>query len=106
MPLILFSIVIDLLLRNLEATGQGLSVCALNIGASVHAHDVHAISNLLKAAEIQGNCHIAFCNANSLKLNSTNTDAVVFTYIFHEVHVINLAGHSTHSHAQTVLEYG
>ena len=46
-----FSIVIDSLLKNLEATGQGLSISELNIGASAHADDIR---NFPRAAEIQG----------------------------------------------------
>ena len=64
LSLILFSIVIDSLLKNLEATGQGLSISELNIGASAHADDIHAVSNFLRVAKFQGNCLRAFCNAN------------------------------------------
>ena len=62
---ILFFIIIDSLLKNLEATGQGLSISELSKGASAHADDICAVANFPRAAEIQKNSLRASCNANS-----------------------------------------
>ena len=70
----LFTIVVDSLLKNLDATGQGLCISGLDLGASAHADDIRAISNFPEAAEIQGRCIGAFCTANSLTLNTSKTE--------------------------------
>ena len=78
----LFTTVVDSLLKNLDATGQGLCISGLDLGASVHdADDIRAISNSPEAAEIQGRCIGAFCTANSFTLNTgtSKTEAVAFT---------------------------
>ena len=89
---ILFSIVIDSLLRNVEATGQGLSISGQYLGASAYADDLRALSNFPTAAEIQGNCLKAFCNTNSLTLNSDKTEVVVFKKGPHKSQTLNVAG--------------
>ena len=89
---ILFSIVINSLLRNLEAKGQGLSISGLHLGASAHADDLRALSNFPRAAEIQGTCLKAFCNTNSLTLNGDKTEVVVFTKGSHKPQTLNVAG--------------
>ena len=87
----LFSIVIDSLLKHLDATGYGLCISGLRLGASAHADDLCSLS---KAAGIQGNCIEAFCTANSLTLNSSKTEAVVFSKGSHVQQTITVAGHS------------
>jgi len=74
----LFIAVMDALLLYLESSGQGLSVCRLNVGSSTHADDVRAASISIEAARTQGNLINHFCNANSLKLNITKTELVQF----------------------------
>ena len=86
------------------ATEQGLSISELNIGAS--AHDICAVSIISRAAEIQGNCLGAFCTANSLTLNSTKTEAVVFTKDSHEVQVMHVAGQHLHTQSGTKICLG
>ena len=90
----LFSIVIDSWLKHLDATGYGLCISGLRLGASAHADDLCSLSNFPKAAEIQGNCIEAFCTANSLTLNSSKTEAVVFSKGSHVQQTITVAGHS------------
>ena len=68
----------DALLSYLESSGQGLSVCGLDVGSSAHADDVRAASISIEAARTQGNLVNHFCNANSLKLNITKTELVQF----------------------------
>ena len=70
----LFNIIIDSLLRNLELSGQGLSLYGLDVGASAHADDSHAASNCITSAEQQGQCVTAFCAANHLRLNPSKTE--------------------------------
>ena len=88
----LISIAIDSLLRNLEATGQGLSILGLHLGASAHADDLRALANFPRDAEIQGNCLKAFCDTNSLTLNCDKTEVVVFTKGSHTPQTLNVAG--------------
>jgi hypothetical protein len=90
----LFTIVVDSLLKNLDATGQGLCISGLDLGASAHADDIRAISNFPEAAEIQGRCIGAFCTANSLTLNTSKTEAVAFTNGPHILDTIYVAGQS------------
>ena len=54
---ILFSIVIDSLLRNLEATGQGLSISGQYLGASEHADDLRAFFATGALGAFWGKCN-------------------------------------------------
>ena len=87
----LFTIVVDSLLKNLDATGKGLCISSLDLGASAHADDIRAISNFPEAAEIHGRCIGAVCTAKSLTLNTSKTEAVAFT---NGPHTIYVAGQS------------
>ena len=63
----IFIIVIDSLLRSLNATHQGLSRLGLDVGSSAHADDIRVVSNSADAVSRLGSCVNSFCSANSLK---------------------------------------
>ena len=90
----LFNIIIDSLLRNLELSGQGLSLYGLDVGASAHADDIRAASNCITSAEQQGQCITAFCAANHLRLNPSKTEAVTFSKGRPPLSSINIAEQS------------
>ena len=75
----LFIMVMDSLLKQLEATGQGLHLFGLDVGSTAHADDIRAVSSCPDAARVQGNCVRSFCAANSLSLNTSKTEAVTFS---------------------------
>ena len=75
----IFIIVIDSLLRSLNATHQGLSRLGLDVGSSAHADDIRVVSNSADAVSRLGSCVNSFCSANSLKLNASKTEAVSFS---------------------------
>ena len=75
----LFIAVMDSLLSFLESSGQGLTLCGLNVGNSAHADDVRAASISVTAAQTQGYLIDAFCKANSLKLNADKTELIMLT---------------------------
>ena len=75
----IFIIVIDSLLRSLNATHQGLSRLGLDVGSSAHADDIRVVSNSVDAVSRLGSCVNSFCSANSLKLNASKTEAVSFS---------------------------
>ena len=75
----IFIIVIDSLLRSLNASHQGLSRLGLDVGSSAHADDIRVVSNSTDAVSRLGSCVNSFCSANSLKLNASKTEAVSFS---------------------------
>ena len=88
----LFIAVIDSLLCFLESSGQGLTLKGLNVGCSAHADDVRAASLSLISAESQGNLINAFCRANSLKLNTSQTEVIAPTKGRPIERTLNIAG--------------
>ena len=71
--------VMDSLLKQLEATGQGVHLFGLDVGSTAHAMTYELLAALLNAARVQGNCVRYFCAANSLSLNASKTEAVTFS---------------------------
>ena len=98
----LFIIVMDSLLRHLEASGQSLCMHGLDVGSSAHADDIRAASNFTDATHVQGDCIKAFCAANSLSLNASKTEAVKFSLGPFSPDTIQVAGTTTdtQSHAK------
>ena len=68
----IFIIVIDSLLRSLNATHQGLSRLGLDVGSSAYANAIRVVSNSADAISRLGSCVNSFCSANLLKLNASS----------------------------------
>ena len=88
----LFIAVTDSLLSFLESSGQGLAISGLNMGNSAHADDIRAASISIDAAQIQGKLIDSFSTANSLILNTNNTELIQFTSGKHTSHTHEIAG--------------
>ena len=96
----LFIIVIDTLLRSLDATHQGLSCLGLDVCSSAHADDICAVSNSTDAVSRLGSCVNSFCSANLLKLNTGKTEAVSFSEGCPPDTTLQIASDSVHSQLQ------
>ena len=98
----LFIIVMNSLLKHLEALGQSLCIHGLDVGSSAHADDICAASNFTDATRVQGNYIKAFCAANSLTLNASKTDPVKFSVGPFSPDTIQVTGTTidTQSHAK------
>ena len=70
----------DSLLSFLESSRLGHTVYGLSVSCSAHADDVRAASMGIDAVKSQGHLIDQFCKANSLKLNASKTELVIFSH--------------------------
>ena len=75
----LFNIVMDPLLRSMEAANIGLSVNNFYGGAYLHADDIRTIANSKESLEVQVNEVVKFSNSNFLQLNAAKCEIVSFS---------------------------
>ena len=96
----LFIIVIDSLLKSLNATHLGLSRLGLDMGSSAHADDIRIVCTFADAASRLGACINSFCNANLVKLNTNKTEAVSFSTGYPPHTTLQIASDTIHSQPQ------
>ena len=75
---ILFSIVMDPLLKKLESSGLGLSINNLYGGAYLHADDIRTLSTSVSSLQSQISEVLEFASGSFLKLNPTKCEIVSF----------------------------
>ena len=75
---ILFSIVMDPLLKKLESSGLGLSVNSLYGSAYLHADDIRTLSTSVSSLQSQISEVLEFASGSFLKLNPTKCEIVSF----------------------------
>ena len=74
----LFNIVMDPLLRSLEASGLGLSVNNLYGGAYLHADDIRTLATSVSSLQAQISEVLNFASNNFLQLNPNKCEIVSF----------------------------
>ncbi len=75
-------------------------ILGLDVGSSAHADYIHTTNNFAHAVSRMGSCVDFFCSANSLKLNSSKTEAVTFSKGAPRQITSKVAAHSTLSQHQ------
>ena len=74
----LFLLVMDPLLRQLEASGNGLSIHNWYAGGAAHADDIRTLAASEEALEDQVKIVRDFCMKNFLKLNIQKCEVITF----------------------------
>ena len=74
---ILFLLVIDPLLRQMESKNLGPSFASLYLGASAHADDVRTITSFLQCLDKQVNLVQKFASENGLQLNTQKCEVMI-----------------------------
>ena len=75
----LFLLVMDLLLRQLQVSGVGLSINSFYAGGFLHADDIRTLATSETSLKCQVEMVKEFADQNLLKLNVSKCEIVVFS---------------------------
>ena len=76
---ILFLLVMDPLLRKLEASGLGLNLHNYYAGGFLHADDIRTLATSTRSLEEQINIVKGYCDENFLRLNISKCEVITFS---------------------------
>ncbi len=69
----------DVLLKQLDQSGLGLTISGLNAGCAAYADDIRAVSNGMKYLQCQARLILEFWESNAVKLNASKTEVVTLS---------------------------